>query len=176
MKKQIIATLTATTFVTITSSIGMSNSVTGANVCNYYAGKAVNGESIYIDMCSISRESDRTVNFSYYLAQQRIESQANCQSRTWTSLSDRTSHSPQSQATKNMLQIVCTAPSSNPGIVIGVVFDPPSYIRKSPNGKVICAIKELRAIELNGGITPDGWLFTPTCGGGVIHKSQIRFN
>ncbi|MEH1783439.1 MAG: hypothetical protein V7L26_30995 [Nostoc sp.] len=74
------------------------------------------------------------------------------------------------------LQIICTAPSFNPGIAIGVVFDPPSYIRKSPNGKIICAVKELRAIELNGGITPDGWLFTPICGGGVIHKSQIRFN
>lgn len=176
MKKQIISTLTATSLITITSSIAMSNPVPEANVCNYYAGKAVNGESIYIDMCSISRASDRTVNFSYYLAKQRIESQANCESRTWTSLNARTVHSPRSRATQDMFQIVCTSPSFNPGIALGVVFDPPSYIRKSPNGKILCTIKELRAIELHGGITTDGWLFTSACGGGVIHKSQIRSN
>ncbi|MEH2195450.1 MAG: hypothetical protein V7K98_22800 [Nostoc sp.] len=161
----------------MTSSIAMSNPSPEGTVCNYYAGNAVNGERIYIDMCSISRVSDRTVNFGYYLAKQRIESQANCESRTWTSLSDRTVHSPLSRATQDMVQIVCTSPSFNPGIAIGVVFDPPSYIRKSPNGEILCTIKKLRAIELYGGTTPDGWLFTSACGrSGVIHKSQVRFN
>jgi hypothetical protein len=77
----------------------------------------------------------------------------------------------------DLLKIVCTAPSFNDGIPIGIVFDPPSKIRDKPNGNIICTIRDITAIELVGGVTGGGeWYRTRACGGGVIHKSQIRFN
>lgn len=102
---------------------------------------------------------------------------ANCRQNTWLTYPEKATHSPQSQSTTDMLKIVCTAPSFNDGISVGVVFDPPSKIREKPNGKVVCTIRDLTAIELAGGITGGGeWYRTKACGGGVIHKSQIRFN
>jgi hypothetical protein len=75
------------------------------------------------------------------------------------------------------MKIVCSAPSFNEGIGIGVIFDPPSKIRKRPNGEVVCTIRDITAIELAGGVIDGGeWYRTRACGGGVIHKSQIRFN
>jgi hypothetical protein len=146
------------------------------NNCNYYTGKAVGGQNISVDLCSISKVSYRSVNFDYYLGNERIQSQANCQSRTWITFPEQVVNRPQSQATQDMLQIVCTAPSFNEGIGIGVVFDPPSNVRISPNGSIICTIRELTAIETSGGVVGDGWLRTNVCGrSGVIHQSQVLF-
>lgn len=74
------------------------------------------------------------------------------------------------------MKLVCTAPSSSEGTGIGVVFDRPSNIRRSHNGSIVCTIRELTAIELSGGMTDSGWVYTRDCGGGVIHKDQLRYN
>ncbi|MEA5489446.1 MULTISPECIES: hypothetical protein [Pseudanabaena] len=147
-----------------------------AGNCDYSTGTAVGGQNISVDLCSISRISSRKVNFDYNLGNERIQAQANCQSRTWLTFPEQAVNRPQSQATRDMMQIVCTAPSFNEGIAIGVVFDPPSNVRSSPNGSIVCTIRELTAIELSGGVVGDGWLRTNFCGrGGVIHRSQVLY-
>lgn len=54
-----------------------------------------------------------------------------------------------------------------------LVFDPPSYIRTSPNGSVKCTITEQKVIRVYVEPT-NGWYRTNACGGGWIHESQIR--
>ncbi len=75
--------------------------------CNYFAGKAVNGESVNVDLCSVSQESSGTIAFVYSLASQRMESTANCADGTWTTFYDGQTHRPQSLATEKMLNKVC---------------------------------------------------------------------
>jgi hypothetical protein len=148
-----------------------------ADTCNYNLGPASTGQTTRINLCSIQRQPQSRVDFVYSLGSETIPAQANCRNNTWLTYPEKATHSPQSQATIDMLKIACTAPSSNDGIGIGVVFDPPSKIRDKPNGTVICTIRDLTAIELAGGVTGGGeWYRTRACGGGVIHKSQIRFN
>ena len=55
-----------------------------------------------------------------------------------------------------------------------VIFDPPSNIRTSPNGEILCSIKNTKSISIYGSI--GSWDYTDVCGDmGVIHSSQIRF-
>ena len=142
--------------------------------CYYDLGTASSGASVKLDRCTIQRQRDRRVNFTYVLGEESIDAQANCRTNTWTTFPERTTHYPQSRATSDLLKLVCSAPSSSPGTGLGIVFDPPSHIRKSPNGPIVCTIRELTAIELAGGITESGWVRTRACGGGVIHRSQVR--
>lgn len=60
-----------------------------------------------------------------------------------------------------------------------VVHTPPSNVRESPGGKVLCVIREKKMIIVNGStnITDDDgeWIRTNACGkSGVIHSSQIN--
>ena len=56
----------------------------------------------------------------------------------------------------------------------GVVFNPPSNIRISPNGTVICSVETVRNINIYD--SSQGWYVTDACGKkGYIHNSQIRF-
>lgn len=53
------------------------------------------------------------------------------------------------------------------------VFAPPSNIRTSPNGRVLCKITRKQVIRVY--VEPQGgWYSTTACGGGWIHESQIR--
>jgi hypothetical protein len=45
-----------------------------AQTCNYYAGTAVTGQSVNVDLCSITQASAQSMNFVYYLGRQRIKS------------------------------------------------------------------------------------------------------
>lgn len=146
-----------------------------AQSCNYYAGRAVGGQTINIDTCSISRASYRSVDFVYYLGSDRIESQANCEDRVWTTFPERTVHSPQSAATMKMLNYVCnfdTQPSSGTGSAF--VFNPPSNVRVAPNGNILCVVRSPQNIDLYG--ANGEWYYTDVCGSmGLIHSSQLRF-
>ena len=54
------------------------------------------------------------------------------------------------------------------------VFAPPSNIRATPNGRIICSIKSV--IEIDVVHHTNGWYQTNVCGSrGYIHHSQIRF-
>ena len=58
---------------------------------------------------------------------------------------------------------------------VAIVFDPPSNVRNTPNGGIICSVREVGNIDLYG--TPkNGWYRSDICGEmGYIHKSQIQF-
>jgi hypothetical protein len=57
---------------------------------------------------------------------------------------------------------------------VALVFDPPSNVRKTPNGEIICSVREKRAVDIYGLV--DSWYKTDVCGSmGVIHSSQISF-
>jgi hypothetical protein len=78
-----------------------------AQSCNYYVGIAVTGQKVNLDTCSISKSSDRSTSFVYYLGGRKFASKANCSDQTWTTLSNNQVNTPQSQATKKMLDRVC---------------------------------------------------------------------
>lgn len=72
---------------------------------------------------------------------------------------------PQPQATNSPI-------ISDSGVAI--VFDPPSNVRKTPNGEIICSVIERGAINISG--STENWYYTDVCGTrGVIHRSQITF-
>lgn len=60
-----------------------------------------------------------------------------------------------------------------------IVIDPPSNVRTSPNGDVICSIKSRDTINIYGTDSRNSeWYSTDACGQGrigLIHSSQIRF-
>ncbi|MEE3719636.1 hypothetical protein V2H45_23115 [Tumidithrix elongata RA019] len=155
--------------------LAVDSSPSAAQGCNYYAGSAVTGQSVLVDLCSISRASYRSVDFVYSLGGERIEAQANCEAGTWTTFPERQVNRPQSQATSRMLDVVCTFDSR--GVTSGRsawVIDPPSNVRATPNGSIICSIPTRQRITTYGSV--GSWYYTDACGEmGVIHNSQIRF-
>ena len=94
--------------------IAPNTSVSGAAApsSNYYAGQAVGGQSISVDLDSVSTAGYPSVNFVYYLGNERIRSQANCEAGTWTTFPERAVHTPASQATQDMLNRVCSTSSN----------------------------------------------------------------
>lgn len=55
-----------------------------------------------------------------------------------------------------------------------VVFEPPSNVRVTPNGQILCSVKSVTSINTYG--SRNGWYLTDVCGrNGYIHHSQIRF-
>ena len=58
---------------------------------------------------------------------------------------------------------------------VALVFDPPSNIRVSPNGEIVCSVTSKGSIRIYNEV--DGWYRTNACGVmGVIHRSQISFD
>ncbi len=146
-----------------------------AQDCNYFAGTASTGESVNVDICNLSITDSGKVDFVYYLGNQKVISQADCEAGSWTTFPEKEVHRPQSQATQRMLDAVCSYSYSSPSnSSSAVVFAPPSNVRQSPNGNVLCSIDQVMSINIYGS---DGdWYYTDACGSmGVIHSSQVRF-
>ena len=56
-----------------------------------------------------------------------------------------------------------------------LVYDPPSNVRASPNGTIICSVTSKGAVPIY--TEEDGWYRTDICGEmGVIHHSQLSFD
>lgn len=152
-----------------------------AQTSSEYLGEASGGQSVTLDRSSISIASQSSVNFTYYLGDVQRVSQANCPGGYWTTFGDGAQHRPQSAATQTMLNEVCSYLSSDrsPDATIATVIDPPSNVRDSPNGNIICTISDRRQITVYRYADADNqWLYTDACGAntdGVIHISQIRF-
>lgn len=91
----------------VSSSLPGNAPAVKAQSCNYYAGISATGQKVNLDTCSISKSSDRGTDFVYYLGDKKFASKANCSDRTWTTLSNKQVNTPQSQATKKMLDRVC---------------------------------------------------------------------
>jgi hypothetical protein len=64
--------------------------------------------------------------------------------------------------------------SAEPAVQTALVFDPPSNVRATPNGEILCSVEASTYINIyeNSG----SWYRTDACGQiGVIDSSQIRF-
>jgi hypothetical protein len=146
--------------------------------CNYSAGKAVGGEAINVDLCSIQVKSPESIAFVYYLNNEQVKSEANCSNATWTTFPERQVNRPQSSATQNMLDTVCRRQTSTSGATskagAAIVFDPPSNVRVSPNGAILCAVQKKTTINIYG--SNGAWYKTDVCGSlGFIHGDQLKF-
>ena len=91
---------------------------------------------------------------------------------------DGETHKPQSSATEKMLNLVCSnrvsTRSSTSQAGAAIVFDPPSNVRMSPNGAILCSVKRKTTIDIYG--SSGSWYNTDVCGTmGVISGDQIRF-
>jgi hypothetical protein len=139
-------------------------------------GRAVGGQQVRLDMSSLQRVSDRSVDFLYYLGNDARYSQANCNAGSWTTFLDGSVHYPQSDTTARMVQIVCEeglGTTQAPSTTRWVVFDPPSNVRDRPHGNIQCVVNSQRTINVYG--SQGDWLITDTCGSqGFIHNSQVR--
>lgn len=138
-------------------------------------GRASTGAMITLDTDSIPRVSRYSASsgtlFTYYLGNERIDAEAICSRKVWTV--DGQQYKPQSQATRNMVEIACSLRFET-GEDMGtfLVFDPPSNVRVQPNGAVKCTL-DLSVISVY--VEPQGdWYSTSACGGGWIHRSQVR--
>jgi len=161
-----------------TSQIAPNASVSTVAVpsYNYYTGQASGGQSIRVDLDSVSTAGNPRVDFVYYLGEERIRSQANCEAGTWTTFPEKAVHIPESQATQNMLNRVCNykIPTSSAQPKTAVVFDPPSNVRTAPNGPILCSVRERITINIYG--STGSWYYTDACGTtGVIDSSQLQF-
>jgi hypothetical protein len=139
-------------------------------------GTASGGQTIRLDTASIPRfrrSMSWGTKFTYYLGNERLEAEAHCGTRTWTV--EGQEYKPQSETTRNMMSIVCSARYAEPVEDMGyvLVFDPPSRVRSSPGGSVKCTLEKMVVISVY--VEPrDGWYSTDACDGGWIHSSQVR--
>lgn len=137
--------------------------------CYHYAGNSASGQRVTVNLCSISRLNNQQVDFTYYLDDEPIASRANCISGSWTTFPERKTHLPQSRATQSMISSVCRGLAE-----MAVVFSPPSHVRDSPNGAILCTLEATGNLSVFG--STGDWYYTNACGPfGVIHSSQIRF-
>lgn len=159
--------------LTTTLTVGIG-AIAPAQADSFYAGTASNGQPVRVDTDSINRASSRSVNFIYYLGEERIFAQANCDTRGWTTFPENKTQYPQSVATQSMVNFVCDKTRNiSTTARTARVIDPPSNVRATPNGKIICSLgrTQITVFEATG-----SWYRTNVCGTkGYIHKSQIQF-
>lgn len=146
---------------------------------NFFAGTAVGGQPVNVDLNSIRQVSANSLDFTYYLGPTPIYAQANCPGGYWVTFPERQTNRPQSAATQRMLSKVCSflstgASIQTPAPGVALVFDPPSNVRGTPNGNILCSVRTRQAINIYG--REGQWYVTDYCGGrGYIHEGQVRF-
>jgi serine/threonine-protein kinase len=149
-------------------------------------GIASGGQSVRLDLGSITPAGASSLRrFRYQLGRESINAIADCAAGTWTTEPEGETHSPQSTATARMLERICgvaaaaaaPAPAIAPAVSrsgAALVFDPPSNIRSSPNGPILCSVTSRGTIAIQG--QAGDWYLTDACGSpGYIHRGQIRF-
>jgi hypothetical protein len=153
-------------------------------------GTASTGETLTLDTNSVSRGTPSGtglfITATYYLNNERIDASISCRNKYW--VVGETHYTPQSQATQNLISTACriafnsqsrqsnqSQPSQRTREKTWIVYDPPSNVRYSPNGEVLCTIPDKRTVQIRGNAV-NGWYPTPACEGadGWIHESQIR--
>ncbi|MGD1867504.1 MAG: hypothetical protein ACFB0D_23390 [Phormidesmis sp.] len=120
------------TLSVLTSSVGSAVLVmipaATAQSSYYYAGQAADGQPLMVDLGSIANAGEYDASFDYVLGEERTSSQAHCVgSGSWTTLSDGVVHRAQSQATREMLRVVCSYSASS----TSVASLPPSSLASS---------------------------------------------
>lgn len=148
-------------------------------------GVAAAGQRVLLDAASVAPSADPSrVSFRYWLGSQLIASQADCSRQTWTTDPEGETHTPQSPATARLLARVCQAASPAPPLPssasgassagMAMVFDPPSNIRVTPNGVILCSVTTRQTIPIQA--REGDWYRTDVCGSpGYIHKGQVSF-
>ena len=165
--------------IAVMLSIVAENNPASAQVNNYFSGTASNGQPVNLDLGSIRQVSASSLDFTYYLGGSRVYAQANCQGGFWTSFPERQINRPQSGATQRMLSKVCSylggfSSPARSSAGAALVFDPPSNIRSSPNGAILCSVRSPVYINVYG--RSGQWYTTDFCGSpGYIHQGQLRF-
>ncbi|MBI4784381.1 MAG: hypothetical protein HY785_24135 [Oscillatoriophycideae cyanobacterium NC_groundwater_1537_Pr4_S-0.65um_50_18] len=158
------------------SMVGFSALSASAQGAPYFAGQTAAGQDVTIDLSSINRASATSVDFVYYLGSDRIYSQANCATGTWTTFPEGAVHDPQSAATAEMLRVVCSSavqPDQQGSSQSQYVFAPPSNVRSAPNGDIQCVVSTPQSINIYG--FSGEWGITDFCGKtGYIHRSQLQ--
>ncbi|ERN41737.1 hypothetical protein KR51_00015840 [Rubidibacter lacunae KORDI 51-2] len=67
-----------------------------------------------------------------------------------------------------------TFPVSLPTASSALVYDPPSNVRLSPNGELLCTIQRVSSVNIYG--SSGDWFQTDACNlPGYIHRSQLQF-
>jgi hypothetical protein len=156
-----------------------AESTVNAQGNNFFAGTASNGQAVNVDLGSIRQVSASSLDFTYYLGNSRVYAQANCQGGFWVSFPERQRNRPQSGATQRMLTKVCSylggiSPPARSSAGAALVFDPPSNIRSSPNGSILCSVRSRTYIDVYG--RSGQWYSTDFCGSpGFIHQTQLKF-
>jgi len=80
-----------------------------AQTSYYYVGKLESGQRLIVNLGSIAGVGRSDARFEYLLGDEAIASQAHCVGvGAWTTLSDDVVHYAQSQATREMVRIVCS--------------------------------------------------------------------
>jgi hypothetical protein len=144
-----------------------------------FAAVTVGGQPVNVDLNSIRQVSANSLDFTYYLGSAPIYAQANCPGGYWVTFPERQTNRPQSAATQRMLSKVCSFLSTGASIQtaapgVALVFDPPSNVRGTPNGNILCSVRTRQAINIYG--REGQWYVTDYCGRrGYIHEGQIRF-
>jgi hypothetical protein len=141
--------------------------------------RAKGGQSVNVDLGSIRQVSAESLDFKYFLGGTGIYAQANCRGGYWVTFPERQINRPQSGATQRMMDKVCSyigggelPPVQGPRRAL--VFDPPSNVRVTPNGAVLCSIRSRQLINVYS--RSGQWYETDYCGGnGYIHEGQLRF-
>ncbi|BAU10815.1 protein kinase PknA [Leptolyngbya sp. NIES-3755] len=151
--------------------------------CRLQTGTTLRAQTLTLDTCSIDASNPSLIQFVYYLDRDRVQAQTDCASGTWTSLPENQVNRPQSPATEKMLERICGSKSpqdskppddsiSKAGVA--TVFQPPSNVRVSPNGAILCSVREKR--DMNVYDLKGDWYTTDVCGTpGVIHRGQLKF-
>lgn len=149
------------------------------NGSRVFLGTSAGGQSVFLDDASIKRlEEEGMRSFTYSLDSETIPAIVDCKTGEWTPEQNRQWTKPRSEATKEMIRLVCKGYTPKPrdttqGGQRGLVFDPPSNIRVSPNGAILCTVSEKRIINISS--TLGNWLGTDFCGRpGYIHKGQVN--
>jgi len=70
-----------------------------AQTSNWFAGTAVGGQAVNVDLNSIRQVSANSLDFTYYLGSTAIYAQANCPGGYWVTFPERQTNRPQSSAT-----------------------------------------------------------------------------
>lgn len=143
-----------------------------------YQGNASTGEKVHLNLDSIQREGRKNgYFFTYQIGADRPFAYTPCDGRFQVVTSDGVTFEPlmkpQSEATRKMLDRVCTY-QHRQAARSAYVFAPPSNVRTSPKGDILCSVKSQKKIQVYG--SQDSWFYTDVCGKmGVIHSSQIKF-
>lgn len=153
-------------------------SIAGTPALWEYQGSASTGEKVYLNLDSIQQEGRKNgYFFTYQIGTDRPVAFTPCDGRfqvvTANGVTFKPFMKPQSQATQKMLDRVCRYQRKQTSMP-AYVFAPPSNVRTSPDGDILCSVDTQKMIETYG--SQGAWFYTDVCGKmGVIHSSQIKF-